>query len=127
MSRRAGKFFLVSEFDSKDGVTVPASAERELEVLVETLLDPLRRRFGRTIVLSGYRTIGHNRAVGGAPRSFHLYTLEPGRGVAADVRCARGRPDDWHRFLNELGAGGLGIYGLFVHVDTRRVRSRWTG
>jgi uncharacterized protein YcbK (DUF882 family) len=77
-----------------------------------------------TVVLSGYRTRQHNAAVGGAPVSFHLY--RPGRqGVAADVRCARGRPADWYELLDELSVGGLGRYADHVHVDNRRGHARW--
>jgi uncharacterized protein YcbK (DUF882 family) len=126
-SRRAGRFFLVAEFDSRDGARVPPAAHHELEHLVAELLDPLRRRFGRTTVTSGYRSPLHNRAVGGAPRSFHRYELQPGRGVAADVRCARGGPREWAAFLDSLDAGGLGTYRDFVHVDTRAAHARWSG
>lgn len=126
--RRAGRHFLVSEFDCRDGTPVPPSSWSELEQLVRELLDPLRERFGRTDVLSGFRTAAHNDLVGGAPESFHLYRLAPGRGVAADVRCARGRPVDWAAFVSRRGAGGVGIYSSgFVHVDTRRGHAHWGG
>jgi uncharacterized protein YcbK (DUF882 family) len=126
-SRRAGRWFLVAEFRSRDGAPVPAVAHGELQDLVAELLDPLRSRFGRTTVTSGYRSPEHNAAVGGAPRSFHRYELQPGRGVAADVRCARGGPREWAAFLDNRGAGGLGTYPNFVHVDTRAGSSRWAG
>lgn len=126
-SRRAGRHFLVSEFDSRDGVKVPRDSYRELEKLVRELLDPLRDRYGVTTVLSGFRSDAHNSAVGGAARSWHKYSHEPGRGVAADVRCARGTPRDWRDFLDRRGAGGLGLYRDFVHVDTRVGRARWIG
>jgi uncharacterized protein YcbK (DUF882 family) len=126
-SRRAGRWFLVAEFRGRDGAPVPVVALGELQDLVAELLDPLRSRFGRTTVTSGYRSAEHNAAVGGAPRSFHRYELQPGRGVAADVRCARGGPREWAAFLDSLGAGGLGTYRDFVHVDTRAARARWSG
>jgi uncharacterized protein YcbK (DUF882 family) len=124
---RVGRHFHVAEFDCNDGTPVPPAAGRELAELVAELLDPLRVRFGVTNVLSGYRTDAHNRAVGGAPKSFHLYRLKPGRGVAADVRCARGTPTEWAAFLAGLGAGGIGTYHDWVHVDTRRGTARWRG
>jgi len=127
VARRAGRHFTVAEFDSRDGVKVPPAAYHELEHLVSSMLDPLRDRFGPCTVLSGFRSGPHNRAVRGAARSWHKYDLAPGRGVAADVRCARGTVADWAAFLDARGAGGLGTYGSFVHVDTRRGRDRWTG
>ncbi len=126
-SRRAGRHFLVREFDCRDETPVPQLAHSELAKLVRELLDPLRERFGATVVLSGFRTTAHNALVGGAPESFHLYRLAPGRGVAADVRCARGRPVDWAAFVARRGAGGVGIYSDFVHVDTRRGHAHWGG
>jgi uncharacterized protein YcbK (DUF882 family) len=127
VARRAGQHFTVAEFDSRDGVKVPAAALQELEYLVAQLLDPLRDRFGPVTVLSGFRSDQHNRSVGGAARSYHKYRLAPGRGVAADVRCARGSVADWIVFLDRRGAGGLGTYDTFVHVDTRHGRTRWKG
>ncbi len=124
---RVGRSFVLLEFRSGDGELVPDEAVPELQELVAELLQPLRDRFGVTRVLSGHRSATHNLAVGGAVQSFHRYDLKPGRGVAADVRCSRGRPVDWHRFLDAIGAGGLGLYDGFVHVDTRRDRARWTG
>jgi uncharacterized protein YcbK (DUF882 family) len=127
MAARAGRFYFMSEFDSRDGRRVPASAHSEVRLLVSRYLDPLREHFGPTVVTSGFRSLTHNQAVGGAPRSFHRYDLRPGRGVAADVRPARGTVAEWLAFLDELGAGGLGVYAHFVHVDTRKHRARWEG
>ncbi len=127
MARRAGKYYLMSEFDCRDGTPVPRRAYGEVEHLVRHFLDPLRDHYGPVVVLSGFRTEGHNRAVRGAARSFHRYSLDPGRGVAADVRPARGTVGEWVAFLGELGAGGLGTYAQFVHVDTRSARARWRG
>jgi len=126
-SRRAGRFFTVAEFDCSDGTAVPRAAHGELVKLVSAYLDPLRRRFGATVITSGFRTLRVNELVGGAPESFHRYDWKPGRGVAADFFCATGTPAQWASFLDRLGAGGLGLYQEFVHVDTRRYRARWRG
>lgn len=50
-----------------------------LRLLCENVLEPLRRRFGRIIVTSGYRSPELNQRVGGAAASQHL------RGEAADI------------------------------------------
>ena len=117
--------FDLSEFHSKDGQEVPQAAYGELRDLCRRFLEPLRRRFGPTTILSGYRSPRHNEAVGGAPRSFHRYDIVGRQGVAADVHCARGTAAQWSAFLEEKSPGGLGKYPGFVHVDTRFGRARW--
>lgn len=122
--RRLSPHFVLAEFDCHDGTKVPSACVAKYERLCRELLEPARREFGECHCNSGFRTTQHNDHVGGAPRSFHLCV--PGRaGVAADVRFARGRPRDWYELLDRLGAGGLGLYDGYVHVDTRRVRARW--
>jgi uncharacterized protein YcbK (DUF882 family) len=119
MAARAGRFFFMSEFDCHDGTRVPARAHGEVMILVRGYLDPLRAEFGPVTVHSGFRTKVHNKSVG------HVYSLQPGRGVAADVSCRVGRPRDWAEFLERLHPGGLGRYENFVHVDTRDGHARW--
>ena len=54
--------------------------EKNLEALVENVLDPLREAWGRPIhVNSGYRCAELNKAVNGSPTSHHV------RGMAADI------------------------------------------
>ena len=53
---------------------------RNLELLVEHILDPLREKYGKPIrVTSGYRCDALNRAVNGSKTSQHL------QGLAADI------------------------------------------
>jgi hypothetical protein len=123
-------------------------------------LQPMRAAWERTIhegaptikVICGWRSPGHNSAVGGAPQSMHL------EGLAADI-CA---DVDWRALREGLGTlrdaermeefasfvekfidhgdrfGGFGIYRnvptghcYWVHADLRpRVNGhvcRWTG
>lgn len=87
-------------------------------------LEPLRAEFGPVRITSGYRSVQHNRDVGGAPASYHT-RIAGRRGAAADFTCARGRPADWHRFLDRAGVPGLGLYATFVHADNRGQRARW--
>lgn len=124
---RLGPHFDSREFRCSDGTAVPQAALRELEDLVQRYLEPLRARFGRTQVTSGFRTAAVNERVRGARSSFHRYDLPNRWGVAADVVCATGRPAAWAAFLEQLGAGGVGRYDTFVHVDNRRERARWRG
>ncbi len=50
-----------------------------LETLCQTLLEPLRSKFGPLRVSSGFRCLSLNRALPGSPTSQHM------RGQAADV------------------------------------------
>ncbi len=60
--------------------TLPPEVERALEALVDNVLDPLRRAWGKPITVnSGYRCPALNKAVGGAATSHHM------RGMAADI------------------------------------------
>jgi uncharacterized protein YcbK (DUF882 family) len=118
------RHFRVEEFACRDGTPVPLFAQGQLQDLCADYLEPLRRRFGPTRVMSGYRTRSHNTAVGGAPASLHVYSRTR-YGTAADVVCARGRAGDWWAFLEDLDPGGLGRYQDHVHVDNRRQRARW--
>jgi uncharacterized protein YcbK (DUF882 family) len=104
-----------------------------LEYLCRTYLEPLRSKYGRVHVNSGFRTRSYNASIGGASNSFHIYTAHDGNDQAADITCAKGGPRDWHRTLNWIrnnkrnGKGGLGLYGRFVHVDIRDYKADWTG
>lgn len=124
---RAGRHFRMLEFDCKDGTAVPRHAYDDVRELCRRLLDPARDQFGPCTVLSGYRTKAHNRAVGGAPQSYHVYDLGSARGVGADVTFRRGNPHEWALFFEWKQAGGLGLYGSHVHVDTRADQTRWSG
>lgn len=81
---RLGEFFTLAELlvTSTGLPNVPSSSARlNLKVLVETVLDPLRRHVARPVrVRSGYRSLQVNRAVGGSPRSAHM------TGEAADIK-----------------------------------------
>jgi hypothetical protein len=118
--------FNVREFDCHDGRRVPLVAVPALERLCERILEPMRAEFGACDVMSGYRPADYNRRIGGASLSQHIYELGPD-SVAADLTFAHGRPSDWYRMADSLGAGGAGRYPGFVHVDNRPGRARWSG
>jgi len=84
----------------------------DVELLIG-YLEPLREQYGRVTVTSGCRCQAHNARVGGAPDSQHLYAR------AADVVCETGEPEEWAKFLTDIGAPGVGVYETHVHVDTR--------
>ena len=75
-------------------------------------LEDLRKRCGGRplVIISGYRGIVHNRRVGGAQHSQHLY------GAAADI------PEGYATVEEAIMSGftGIGSKGPWaVHVDVR--------
>lgn len=127
--QRLSKHFTIEEFDCKDGTPCPPSAVPALKELCEYVLEPMRAKYGRCTVLSGYRHAAYNRDIGGAQFSQHIYDQSPG-SVAADVRFATGSVAQWARGARwrfrtvtrwrRQGRGGVGDYRRsgFVHVDS---------
>lgn len=85
-------------------------------------LQQLRDRIGKPITItSGYRCPAHNKAVGGAANSQHLY------GTAADIVVKGMSPATVADHAEVIGFGGIGRYAGFTHVDTRATKARWNG
>lgn len=98
--------FDTSEFvDKSDGTLVGP------DVRLLGVLENLRGQLHAPLeVVSGYRSPEHNRAVGGASNSQHLY------GRAADIPWGQVTVE----MAREAGATGIGhCDGFVVHVDTR--------
>jgi len=121
-----GPHFLLREFHCKDGTPVPAAAVPGVKRLVAQVLEPMRAKFGRCTVVSGYRTANHNASVGGKPDSRHMYHNHPAE-PAADLQFASGNPSQWTAEAERLmpNRGGIGTYPTFTHVDIRPNRARW--
>ena len=123
------KDFRSEEFASTyNGVTtqVPQQLWPHLQRLANNL-QVLRDAVGRPIgISSGYRTVRHNAAVGGAKGSQHL------DAAAADFYIAGLTPADSYCMVEALikngkmRQGGLGAYGGHVHYDPRGTPARWT-
>lgn len=63
--------------------------ERNLINLVDNILDPLREKYGKPIIVtSGFRSEKLNRAIGGVKTSQHL------TGEAADIRTVEDTPEE---------------------------------
>lgn len=83
-------------------------------------LQALRDLIGSPIIIhSGYRCPMHNKAVGGASRSFHMH------GLAADIRVPDWTPRELHHFIKTEYRERTGFrlhcieYRSFLHVDLR--------
>jgi uncharacterized protein YcbK (DUF882 family) len=115
------KNFRSAEFDCKDGTQVPLDLHGNRNVLADQL-QVIRDYFGRPVYInSAYRSVQHNKNVGGASRSFHLLCM------ASDIQVKGLTPRqvfDGVKYLilsGEIRAGGLKQYGTFVHYDFRGV------
>ena len=120
------KNFSRQEFDCKDGTKVPDNLLNNLKELAENL-QVLRDYLNTPVSItgSGYRTPSHNKKVGGASNSQHLYAK------AADINAKGLTPKELFRTienlisLGKMKQGGLGLYKTFVHYDIRGFRARW--
>ena len=56
-----------------------AEIKKNMNLLVDKVLDPLRAKVGAIRINSGYRTPAHNKQIGGSPTSQHV------KGEAADI------------------------------------------
>ena len=80
----------------------------------------------KVTITSGYRCPSYNQSIGGAVGSYHS------RGMAADIVVSGIAPREVAKYLESIGALGIGLYetqsdGYFVHVDTRTYKSYWYG
>ena len=120
------KYFTMTELTAsatarRKGIdnTPDAKAKAALSALVANVLDPLREKYGKPIVVSsGYRCPKLNKAVGGVARSQHT------KGEAADIRCVSDSRAENKRLFDLIVASGLPFdqlideYGYdWVHVS----------
>ena len=71
--------------------------KKNLETLVDCLLDPLREAWGSPIIInSGYRCPILNKAVGGSKTSSHM------SGWSADIRPKNGKMQEFKKFVVEF-------------------------
>ena len=107
--------FRIREFRCKDGsdaVKVDAGLVRILQCMRDYFKKPVS-------VNSAYRTEAYNKKVGGASKSKHLY------GMAADIRIEGVAPVTAAAYAESIGVKGIGLYGNFLHVDTRAEKYFW--
>ena len=110
--------FTQSEAAERHGITIivePGSEiERNIQRLVDTVLQPLRNALGPVTITSGYRPPRVNGLIGGSPTSQHKY------GLASDIvvhgytplqvaKWIRDNIDDYDQLIHE--------FGRWVHVS----------
>lgn len=85
-------------------------------------LQQIRDHFQKPVLInSAYRCEKHNKSVGGANKSKHLY------GQAADIKINGVKPLKIAQYAESIGIKGIGLYDNFVHVDTRSNKFFWQG
>jgi zinc D-Ala-D-Ala carboxypeptidase len=83
-------------------------------------LQALRDRLGKPLIIrSAYRSLQHNRAVGGAKASKHM------DGTAFDIAMANHDPVAFEAAARAVGFTGFGFYPRsgFIHIDLGPSRS----
>lgn len=106
--KRIMKFFNIKEFDSPDK---PGSGSM-MKASTLAMLDKARSIAGIPFKIeSGYRTVEHNKEVGGVANSAHT------RGYAADIVTTPGTRDKIIKALVQAGFKRIGIGTNFVHAD----------
>ena len=112
------KYFNLSEFDSPDevdsGYNMDSHFMRKLDEAREIAGIPFK-------VNSGYRSISHNKKVGGVSNSSHIKIP----CCAADIHANTSRD----RFLImsaaiKVGINRIGIGKNFIHLDTDKTKSQ---
>lgn len=125
------KNFSLSEFDCHDGTKVPEKYIPNAKRVAENL-QTLRDHLGVPVRItgSGYRTVEHNKKVGGAKNSQHLTCS------AADINAEGYTPKQLKTAIEKLISsgimeqGGIGLYKGFVHYDVYfdgKHARRWNG
>ena len=117
---RLTKNFIYGEFWCR-GIEPPEKYFENIVKLAQNL-QLIRDHFKKPVIItSGYRTPEHNKAVGGAKNSQHLY------GKAADIKIIGVKPQDIMEAAQEItNFKGYGLSKYFIHLDLRNKYSFWT-
>jgi len=114
------RHFNWSEFHSKDGSgfnngKIAASQVKENVRRLMWKLEAVRKKAGDApiIINSGFRSVSHNAAVGGASNSQHMY------GIAADIVISGKSVSQAISYAQSSGFSGIIRYSTFTHVDSR--------
>ena len=103
------KYFNSSEFDSPD---VPGSGKNMQHSTLLMLCEARKIANIPFKINSAFRSVAHNKAVGGVANSAHL------KGYAIDIATPNGKNQKQVvKALREAGFKRFGVYKNFVHAD----------
>lgn len=122
-----GQYFTLDEMTNSPtakryGIdNTPSKEVRDnLQMLVDNVLDPLRKKWGKPIVVSsGYRSPRLNAVVGGAKNSQHKY------GQAADIRTVSDSREDNMELLRCIIKSKLPFDKLISEYVDKKGRPNW--
>ena len=118
--KQVSKNFKVKEFRCKDGSdTILIDVD-----FVNDKLQKIRDHFKVPVIInSAYRTESYNKKVGGVSKSYHM------KGQAFDIVVKGISTKDVASYAETLlnNTGGIGVYSNFIHIDSRKEKSRWKG
>lgn len=111
--------FKVKEFACSDG-----SDTVIIHPIIPLVCQMIRNKFNMPFTPnSAYRTVAHNKSIGGATNSNHIY------GRAVDIPAKNGvTPKQLYDFVNTLLGewGEIGIYNWGIHVGVQETKKRFT-
>lgn len=113
------RFFKATELASPDRLDSGLLMQLHFMTLLDALRGLMKRPFR---INSGFRTASHNKKVGGAARSAHLF------GRAADIDTVGWTAEERLQlisFARSIGLTGIGISGSFIHVDDMPRVATW--
>lgn len=114
---RVSKYFKRKEFECSCGCGFDVVDTELLKVL-----EKVRIHFAKPITItSGNRCVAHNRKIGGASKSKHIF------GTACDFKVKNVHADIVADYLEEEypDTFGIGRYKGRTHLDIRKSKARW--
>ena len=102
MSEKLSANFTVAEYvksqtATRHGIDNSLSEEHleNAKELFKNVIQPVREKFGVTIITSGYRSPELNAKIGGSSRSQHC------KGEAVDIECLKATTEEVSRYIHD--------------------------
>ena len=91
------KEYVKSQTATRHGIDNSLSEEhlKNAKELFENVVQPVREKFGVTIITSGYRSPELNAKIGGSSKSQHC------KGEAVDIECVHASTEEVSRFIHD--------------------------